>query len=109
MQQIGDILEALVLDKEVEEIKSTGRVILLMCHLVRFVIGRFRGAVGPTFVLWLPSFVLCAECPWLRDCIFDGVISSGNCGYYETLLDEDLFQMNNFSNFLRLSQDSKQI
>ena len=89
LQQIGDVLEALVLDKEVEEVKSTGKGDFgnvpagKVCYrTVQKSSGACTGALAS---------IPCGVCPRLRDCTPDGVISPRNCEYYKKWLGTDLF------------------
>lgn len=89
MQQIGDVLEVLVLDKEVEEVKSTGKGDFAnvpagkVCY--RTVQRSSRAHIGAL------ASIPCGVCPRLRDCTPDGVISPRNCEYYKKWLGGDFF------------------
>jgi DNA-directed RNA polymerase III subunit RPC6 len=87
-QQIGDVLEALMLDKEVE-VKSTGKgdfVNVAAGKICYRTVQRSSGAhIGGL------ASVPCAVCPRLRDCTPDGIISPRNCEYYKKWFGVDLF------------------
>ncbi|KAJ4760499.1 DNA-directed RNA polymerase III subunit RPC6 [Rhynchospora pubera] len=89
MQQIADILQSLVIDKEVEEIKSTGKGDFAnvpagkVCY--RTVQSSSRTQVGAL------ASIPCGVCSRLRDCTPDGEISPRNCEYYKQWLGAEYF------------------
>ncbi|KAJ4782343.1 DNA-directed RNA polymerase III subunit RPC6 [Rhynchospora pubera] len=89
MQQIGDILQSLVIDKEVDEIKSTGKGDFAnvpagkVCY--RIVQSSCRTQVGAL------ASIPCGVCPRLRDCTPHGEISPRNCEYYKQWLGGEYF------------------
>ncbi|KAJ3686652.1 hypothetical protein LUZ61_015816 [Rhynchospora tenuis] len=89
MQQIGDILQSLVIDKEVEEIKSTGKGDFAnvpagkVCY--RTTERSSRAHVGAL------ASIPCGVCPRLRDCTPNGEISPRNCEYYKQWLGAEYF------------------
>ncbi|KAJ4789511.1 DNA-directed RNA polymerase III subunit RPC6 [Rhynchospora pubera] len=88
-QQIGDILQSLVIDKEVEEIKSTGKGDFANVPAGK-VCYRTVQSSSSTQVGALTS-ILCGVCPRLRDCTPDGEISPSNCEYYKQWLGVEYF------------------
>ncbi|XP_078446456.1 DNA binding / DNA-directed RNA polymerase [Wolffia australiana] len=85
LQQIGDIMGALVLDGEVLELTSTGR-------------GDFAGvppgkrcyrcprAGGAAATMGALASIPCGVCPRIAECTPDGVISPKTCVYYDKWL-----------------------
>ncbi|XP_073149379.1 uncharacterized protein [Henckelia pumila] len=87
-QQIEEILNSLVLDDEIIEVKSNGlgdyRSIPIgtICYRVASVAGVAKGSKVGAF-----ASIPCGACPRINQCTSDGVISPSNCVYYNKWLD----------------------
>lgn len=82
--QIVKILQALVLDNEVEEVKSTGKGVFSSVPLGKFCYRRLRRR-NPMAGIMLS--IPCGVCPRISECTTDGFISPVNCVYIKKWLD----------------------
>ncbi|KAI3443801.1 hypothetical protein Pfo_000466 [Paulownia fortunei] len=89
-QQIGEILNSMVLDNDIIEVKSTGLgdyhsiPIGTICYRVAGGAGVARGPRMGAF-----ASIPCGACPRFSLCTPDGVISPSTCVYYTKWLDID--------------------
>ncbi|BAT83161.1 hypothetical protein LR48_Vigan03g005600 [Vigna angularis] len=87
-QQTDEILRALVLDDEIEEVKSTGIgdfssvPVGRICYRCKRK-GGIRGEQKPGAMASIP----CGVCPRINFCTPDGIISPRTCVYYQKWLD----------------------
>lgn len=87
-QQTDEILRALVLDDEIEEVKSTGIgdfssvPVGRICYRCKSK-GGIRGEQKPGAMAFIP----CGVCPRINFCTPDGIISPRTCVYYQKWLD----------------------
>ena len=82
--QIVKILQALVLDNEVDEVKSTGKGVFSSVPLGKFCYLRLRRR-NPMAGIMLS--IPCGVCPRISECTTDGFISPVNCVYNKKWLD----------------------
>ncbi|KAG8375073.1 hypothetical protein BUALT_Bualt10G0062300 [Buddleja alternifolia] len=89
-QQVGEILNSMVLDNNIIEVKSTG---LRDYHSIPIgtVCYRVASAAGVAKGLRIGAFasIPCGACPRISLCTPDGVISPSNCVYYARWLNID--------------------
>ncbi|KAH7844300.1 hypothetical protein Vadar_026598 [Vaccinium darrowii] len=87
-QQIEEILNSLVLDNEIIEVKSTG---LGEYHSIPIGTECYRAAggmgLGQGVRIGAMASFPCGVCPRLNQCTPDGIISPKTCVYYTTWLD----------------------
>lgn len=89
-QQVGEILNSMVLDNEVIEVKSTGLEdyysipIGTICYRIASSAGVEKGPKTGAF-----ASIPCGVCPRLSLCTPDGVISPSTCVYYTKWLNID--------------------
>lgn len=81
--QILEILRALVLDNEIEEVKSTGKGVFSSESLGKVCYRRLKR----NSTAGIMSSVPCGVCPRISDCTPDGIISPINCVYFKKWLD----------------------
>ncbi|WOK93780.1 DNA-directed RNA polymerase III subunit rpc6-like [Canna indica] len=87
MQQILEIVRALALDKEIEELKSTGVGEFSNVQAGKICYRSLRGnQVARAGYL---STIPCGVCPRISECTPDGVISPKTCVYYNKWLKLD--------------------
>ncbi|RWR73358.1 RNA polymerase Rpc34 [Cinnamomum micranthum f. kanehirae] len=82
--QILEILQALVLDNEIEEVKSTGKGVFSSLPLGKVCYHRLTRRNPTTGIL---SSIPCGVCPRISECTPDGIISPINCVYFKKWLD----------------------
>ncbi|KAL3649154.1 hypothetical protein CASFOL_005557 [Castilleja foliolosa] len=87
-QQIGEILNSLVLDNEILEVKSTGlgEYYSIPKGTTCYRMGGGGAAKGPPKTGGFAS-IPCGACPRISDCSADGLISPTTCVYYTKWLD----------------------
>ncbi|THU63440.1 hypothetical protein C4D60_Mb01t15770 [Musa balbisiana] len=84
MQQVLEIVRALALDKEIEELKSTGVAEFSMVQSGKICYRRSRGRQDPS--VGHLSSIPCGMCPRISECTPEGVISPNTCVYYQQWL-----------------------
>ncbi|XP_009404340.2 uncharacterized protein LOC135597996 [Musa acuminata AAA Group] len=84
MQQVLEIVRALALDKEIEELNSTGVAEFSMVQSGKICYRRSRGRQGPS--VGHLSSIPCGMCPRISECTPEGVISPNTCVYYKQWL-----------------------
>ncbi|RRT62027.1 hypothetical protein BHE74_00039609 [Ensete ventricosum] len=84
MQQVLEIVRALALDKEIEELKSTGVGEFSMVQAGKVCYRSLRGREAPR--VGNLSSIPCGVCPRISECTSDGVISPNTCAYYNKWL-----------------------
>lgn len=87
MQQIKEIMIAMILDKELEELTSTGNGDFSHIQAGRKCYRSLRGRDGPKAGSF--SSVPCGICPRVNECSPDGIISPKTCVYYKKWLGID--------------------
>lgn len=87
LQQIKEIVDAMILDKEMEELISTGMGDFSRVQAGRRCFRSLRGRDGPKGGSF--SAVPCGVCPRLNECCPDGIISPETCVYYKKWLGLD--------------------
>ncbi|PKA46474.1 hypothetical protein AXF42_Ash012607 [Apostasia shenzhenica] len=85
MQQIKEIMGAMVLDKEIEELNSSGVGDSSHIPAGRKCYRSSRGRAGSNDGSF--ASIPCGVCPRIYECIPDGVISPETCVYYQKWLD----------------------
>ncbi|KAG0473256.1 hypothetical protein HPP92_015113 [Vanilla planifolia] len=86
MQQIKEIMGSLVLDKELEELNSTGIGDFSRIQPGKKCYKRCKDGGNPKEQGILSS-IPCGVCPRLTDCTPDGIISPKTCVYFDKWLD----------------------
>ncbi|XP_020082463.1 DNA-directed RNA polymerase III subunit RPC6 isoform X1 [Ananas comosus] len=86
LQQIKEIVQAMVLDKELEEVKSTGDGDFSAVPAGRPCYRRFERRAPIAGAL---SAIPCGVCPRISECTPDGVISPNTCIYFTKWLELD--------------------
>ncbi|XP_073299474.1 uncharacterized protein [Primulina huaijiensis] len=87
-QQVAEILNSMVLDGEIIEVKSTGLAdyhsipVGTICYRVATGAGVVKGSKVGVF-----ASIPCGPCPRISLCTSDGLISPSNCVYYNKWLD----------------------
>ncbi|XP_009386152.2 uncharacterized protein LOC103973338 [Musa acuminata AAA Group] len=84
MQQVLEIVRALALDKEIEELKSTGVGEFSTVQTGKVCYRSLRGREAPR--VGHLSSIPCGVCPRISECTPDGVISPKTCVYYNKWL-----------------------
>ncbi|ONK58492.1 uncharacterized protein A4U43_C09F13600 [Asparagus officinalis] len=84
LQQVYEILELMVLDKEVEKVRSSGVGDFSHVPEGRDCYRVSRGEGGPKEGAF--ASIPCGVCPRIHECTPDGVISPINCVYYNKWL-----------------------
>ncbi|XP_010927733.1 uncharacterized protein [Elaeis guineensis] len=84
MQQIVEIVNAMVLDKEIEELKSTGIGDFSKVPSGKICYKSLKGREGPK--IGALSSIPCGVCPRIGECTPDGIISPKTCVYYNKWL-----------------------
>lgn len=87
-QQVEEILNSLVLDNEILEVKSTGLgeyhsiPVGSLCYRTTKAVGVDKG-----FKIGAMASIPCGMCPRISQCTPDGIISPKTCVYFEKWLD----------------------
>lgn len=84
MQQIVEIVNAMVLDKEIEELKSTGIGDFSKVQSGKNCYRSLKGREGPK--IGFLSSIPCGVCPRISECTPDGIISPKTCVYFNKWL-----------------------
>ncbi|KAI0491853.1 hypothetical protein KFK09_026114 [Dendrobium nobile] len=87
LQQIKEIMSAMVLDKELEELISSGVGDFFHIRAGRECYRSLKGRDGPKEGFF--SAVPCGVCPRINECSPDGIISPNTCVYYQKWLGLD--------------------
>lgn len=83
-QQIGEILNSMVLDNEIIEVKSTGlgEYHSIPVGTVCYRVAKGAGG-GESLKIGAMASIPCGMCPRISQCTPDGVISPSTCVYYQ--------------------------